>query len=156
MRNRLIECLACRLATTGLVAVLGAGMLAQSPPNQTSSLPMPVMKAFRQAFPAATISTTTQERDSDRVVFRVDSVDKGRRRVLLYDASGTAIELAEQVEEKDLPPPVAAAMHAHPRAIYVTGMKVTRGGSVEYRLTVRGTRKTAMVAKPDGTVVSFK
>jgi hypothetical protein len=27
---------------------------------------------------------------------------------------------------------------------------------VEYRLTLRGTRKTAMVAKPDGTVVSFK
>jgi hypothetical protein len=35
-------------------------------------------------------------------------------------------------------------------------LKVTRGGSVEYRLTVRGTRKTAMIAKPDGTVVSFK
>jgi hypothetical protein len=60
------------------------------------------------------------------------------------------------VEEKDLPAPVAAAMHSHPRAIYGSGMKVTRGGTVEYRLTVRGTRKTAMVAKPDGTVVSFK
>ena len=47
-------------------------------------------------------------------------------------------------------------MRSHPRAIYVSGFKVTRGGSVEYRLTVRGTRKTAMVAKPDGTVVSFK
>ena len=67
-----------------------------------------------------------------------------------------SIEVAEQVEEKELPPPVAAAMHSHPRAIYVSGLKVTRGGSVEYRLTVRGTRKTAMVAKPDGTVISFK
>jgi hypothetical protein len=38
----------------------------------------------------------------------------------------------------------------------VSGFKVTRGSTVEYRLTVRGTRKTAMVAKPDGTVVSFK
>jgi hypothetical protein len=47
-------------------------------------------------------------------------------------------------------------MHSHPRAIYVSGFKVTRGSNVEYRLTVRGTRKTAMVAKPDGTVVSFK
>jgi hypothetical protein len=75
---------------------------------------------------------------------------------VLYDASGAVVEVAEQVEEKDLPKPVADAMHSHPRAIYVSGMKVTRGASVEYQLTVRGTRKTAMVAKPDGTVVSFK
>ena len=87
---------------------------------------------------------------------RVDSIQSGKRRIVLYDVNGTVIELAEQVEEKDLPAPVAAAMHSHPRAIYGSGMKVTRGGTVEYRLTVRGTRKTAMVAKPDGTVVSFK
>ena len=78
------------------------------------------------------------------------------RRSALYDANGVAIEVAEQVEEKELPQPVAAAMHSHPRAIYVSGVKVTRGSTVEYRLTVRGTRKTAMVAKPDGTVISFK
>jgi hypothetical protein len=74
----------------------------------------------------------------------------------LYDVKGTAIEVAEQVEERDLPKPVADAMRSHPRAIYVSGLKVTRGGSVEYRLTVRGTRKTAMVARPDGTVLTFK
>jgi hypothetical protein len=75
---------------------------------------------------------------------------------VLYEATGATIEVAEQIEEKELPQPVAASMHSHPRAIYVSGFKVTRGSTVEYRLTVRGTRKTAMVAKPDGTVVSFK
>jgi hypothetical protein len=60
------------------------------------------------------------------------------------------------VLEKDLPKPVAAAMHSHPRAIFVSASKVTRGGTVEYQLTLKGTRKTAMVVKPDGTVVSFK
>ena len=29
-------------------------------------------------------------------------------------------------------------------------------GSVEYQITVRGSRKTEMVAKADGTVLSFK
>jgi len=75
---------------------------------------------------------------------------------VLYDSGGKVVEIAEQVEEKDLPQRVAAAMHSHPRAIYVSGMKVTRGGNVEYRLTLRGSRKTAMIAKPDGTVVSFQ
>jgi hypothetical protein len=65
-------------------------------------------------------------------------------------------ERREAVLEKDLPKPVAAAMRSHPRAIFVSGAKVTRGGAVEYQLTLKGTRKTAMVVKPDGTVLSFK
>jgi hypothetical protein len=121
-----------------------------------SSLPPAVKTAFEKTYRGATIASATQERDGGRTAFRVDGTQHGRRRSVLYDASGAAIEVAEQVEEKDLPPPVAASMHSHPRAIYVSGFKVTRGSSVEYRVTVRGTRKTAMVAKPDGTVLSFK
>jgi hypothetical protein len=137
-----------------VVLALTATSFAQAP--NTATLPPGVKSVFEKAYPGATISAVTQERDTNRTVFRVDSTQNGKRRIVLYDSSGTAIEVAEQVEEKDLPAPVAAAMHSHPRAIYGSGMKVTRGGNVEYRLTVRGTRKTAMVAKPDGTVVSFK
>ena len=138
------------------VAASIATASAQAPANGASSLPPAVKKAFEQAYPGAAISGTAQQTEGNRTLVRVDSVDKGRRRVMLYDVSGAVVEVAEQVEEKDLPKPVADAMHSHPRAIYVSGMKVTRGASVEYQLTVRGTRKTAMVAKPDGTVVSFK
>jgi hypothetical protein len=136
-----------------LVIALTATSLAQTP---AASLPPAVKSVFDKAYPGATISAVTQEREESRAVFRVDSLQNGKRRVVLYDGNGGVIEVAEQVEEKDLPAPVAAAMHSHPRAIYGSGMKVTRGSAVEYRLTVRGTRKTAMVAKPDGTVVSFK
>lgn len=137
-----------------VILVLTAASFAQAP--TTATLPPEVKSAFEKAYPGAAISSVTQERDNNRAVLRVDSIQSGKRRIVLYDVNGTVIELAEQVEEKDLPAPVAAAMHSHPRAIYGSGMKVTRGGTVEYRLTVRGTRKTAMVAKPDGTVVSFK
>ena len=135
--------------------ILIAALFAQAPASGTP-LPAAVKSAFEKAYPGATISSVTQERDNNRPVFRVDGVQSGKRRIVLYDANAAAIEVAEQVEEKELPQPVAAAMHSHPRAIYVSGMKVTRGSSVEYRLTVRGTRKTAMAAKPDGTVISFK
>jgi hypothetical protein len=70
--------------------------------------------------------------------------------------AAAGVESTEPVEERDLPAPVAAAMRSHPRAIFVSGVKVTRGDDVEYRLTLRGTRKTAMVVRPDGTVVSFE
>ena len=146
----------CVLVWAFFVAPSIATASAQAATSSASSVPPAVKKAFEQAYPGATISGTAQQTEGNRTLVRVDSVDKGRRRLVLYDASGTVVEVAEQVEEKDLPKPVADAMHSHPRAIYVSGMKVTRGASVEYQLTVRGTRKTAMVAKPDGTVVSFK
>jgi hypothetical protein len=143
-------------AAVALVSGAAGAAGAQASASQSAALPPEVMKAFRQGYPGATISSTQQTRDDNRIAFRIDSVDSGRRRIVLYDAAGRVLEVSEPVTEKDLPRPVAAAMRSHPRAIYVSGLKVTRGGSVTYHLTLRGTRKTAMVAKPDGTVVSFK
>ena len=125
-------------------------------PNGVTPMPPAVKTAFAQAYPGAAISAAVQTKEAGLTVFRIDSVDHGRRRVVLYESGGKVVEVSEQVEEKELPKPVAAAMHSHPRAIYVSGMKVTRSGNVEYRLTVRGTRKTTMIAKPDGTVLSFE
>ena len=65
-------------------------------------------------------------------------------------------ERRETVTEQQLPKPVSDAFHSHRRAIFVSAAKVTRGASVEYHLTLKGSRKTAMVVKPDGTVLSFK
>lgn len=156
MRHNGIGLFASALAVVGVVTVSTFVVSAQTPANKTSTLPPAVLKAFQQAYPGATISAASQEGSADRTAFRVESLDKGRRRVVLYSSSATLIEVAEQVDERELPPPVAAAMHSHPRAIYGSGMKVTRGKSVQYQLTLRGTRKTAMVVEPDGTVVSFK
>lgn len=135
-----------------LMIALTTVSFAQAP---AATLPPAVKTAFEKAYPGATISSAAQERDGSRTAFRVEGTQNGKRRSALYDGSGGVIEVAEQVDEKELPHPVAAAMHSHRRAIYVSGLKVTRGGNVEYRLTVRGSRKTAMIAKPDGTVVSF-
>lgn len=156
MRTSAVRRLAAGLTIAALAVGGRSATFAQTPAGTTAQLPPAVLRAFQQTYPGAAISAAAPARDGDRAVFRIESVDKGRRRVVLYDAGGTAIEIAEYVEEKELPRPVADAMHSHPRAIFVSGMKVTRGAAVEYRLTVRGTRKTAMIAKPDGTVVSFK
>lgn len=143
------------LASGAMLALASHAVSAQAPATRTT-VPAAVLQAFQQSYPGATVAATAQDRDRDRTVFRVESVDKGRRRTVLYEGGGTVVEVAEQVAEKELPRPVFDAMHSHPRAIYVSGLKVTRGANVEYRLTLRGTRKTAMIARPDGTVVSFK
>jgi hypothetical protein len=142
--------------TVALLAIWAALALSQTPAPTASSLPPEVKKAFSQAYPRASISATAQQREGSRTLFRIDSVDAGRTRVVLYDGRGTVIEVAESVDERELPKPVLAAIRSHRRAIYVSGLKVVRGRDVEYRITVRGSRRTAMIAKPDGTVVSFK
>ena len=143
-------------ATAGLLMAFASVASAQVSADRAAALPPAVLTSFQKAYPAATIAAVCQERAADRTRFRVESLDKGRRRVVLYDGSGAVLEVAEAVDERELPPPVAAAMHSHPRAIYVSGLRVTRGAEVQYRLTLRGTRKTALVARPDGTVVSFE
>lgn len=142
--------------TIAIVAVWTTLSLAQAPAITGSTLPPEVKKAFDQAYPRATISATAPQREGTRTLFRIDSIDAGRRRGVLYDAKGAVVEVADQVEERELPRPVLAAIRSHRRAIYVSGMKVTRGRNVEYRITVKGSRRTAMVAKPDGTVISFE
>ena len=145
-----------RPALAGICAIaMSATTMAQAPVSGTT-VPPAVKKAFDQSYPGATISATAHARDSDQPAFRIDSMDTGRRRVLVYTADGKVIEIAEDVPEKELPKPVADALRSHRRAIFVTGMKVTRGGIVEYRLTARGSRKTSMIVKPDGTVLSWK
>jgi len=152
----------CRVATmtAGIVMASVALALAQAPSSASASaaaaVPAAVVKAFQQAYPGATISASSPERHAGGTAFRIESVDKGKRRTVLYQPAGVVIEVGEQVSEQELPAPVLAAMRSHPRAIYGSGLKITRGTSVEYHLTLRGTRKTAMLAKPDGTVVSFK
>jgi hypothetical protein len=153
MHNTGVRQVSRMLLTAGLIAVLYAAPAAQVAPP---ALPSAVDKAFRTSYPGATISSVAQEREGRRTLLRVESTDKGRRRMVVYDEQGSVVETAEAVSEKELPKPVADAMYSHRRAIYVSGLKVTRGRNVEYRLTLRGTRKTALVAKPDGTVVSFK
>jgi hypothetical protein len=145
-----------RVVTASALVLLAVTTTTFAQSNGAAPPPPAVRKAFEQSYPGATILSVTQTRGGNLTVFRVESTDKGRRRVLLYEAGGRAVEVSEEVTEKDLPTPVADAMHSHPRAIYGSGWKVTRGGSVEYHLTLKGTRKTAMIARPDGTVVSFK
>jgi hypothetical protein len=140
----------------GVRTVIAGIALVQSLSPAAPALPTSIQSAFQRTYPGATITSATEERDSGRNAFRVDFMDKGHRKRVLYDQAAAVIEIGEQVEEKDLPQPVAAAMHSHPRAIFVAGMRVTRGKDVRYDLTLRGSRKTAMVVKSDGTVLSFK
>jgi hypothetical protein len=139
-----------------LVAASASAQVPNAPQGPARDLPSPVLAAFQKSYPGATINDVTSERDGNSLAFRVDATDKGLRRVVLYSITGSVIESSEQVSEKDLPKPVLDAMHSHKKATFVKGMKVTRSVTTYYELTLRGTRKTTLVVRPDGSVVDSK
>jgi hypothetical protein len=138
------------------LAPLAFGQAPTAPSGAARDLPSPVINAFEKAYPGAVIVGASQDRQDGKIAFRVEATDKGRRRVLVYDLAGALLEAAEQADEKDLPAPVAAAVHERPHVTYLRGMKITRGVNVFYELTVRGSRKTTMIVKPDGTIVTTR
>lgn len=137
-------------------AFLALAQVPGAPTGPARDLPSTVLAAFQKAYPAATITAASTERQEGQLAFRVEANDLGRRRVIVYNVNGSVLESTEPVDEKDLPKAVVAAVHSHPKAVYVKGVKVTSGINVRYELTLRGTRKTTMVVRPDGSVVSFK
>jgi hypothetical protein len=139
-----------------LLAAVASAQVPSAPQGPARDLPSPVLAAFQKAYPNATINRANTEREGGNLAFRIDATDKGLRRVLVYSLEGSVIEASEQVSEKDLPKPVLDAMHTHRKAVFVKGMKITRSVTTYYELTLRGTRKTTMVLRPDGSVVSFK
>lgn len=139
-----------------LLAAAASAQVPNAPQGPARDLPSPVLAAFQKSYPSATINRVNTERDGSGMAFRIDATDKGQRRVLLYSLAGSVIEASEQVIEKDLPKPVLDAMRAHRKAVFVKGMKITRSLTTYYELTLRGTRKTTMVVRPDGSVASFK
>ena len=148
-----------RLLVAALFALLVQGALASAQAVQTGAardLPSTVISAFEKAYPDATMTSSSEERQEGQVAFRVEATQKGRRVVAVYSVAGKLLESAEQVSEADLPKPVADAVRAYPKASFVKGMKIVRGANVRYELTLRGTRKTTMIVSPNGKVASFK
>jgi hypothetical protein len=148
-----------QLRAIALVLVVACRVSAQvpnAPQGPARELPSSVLTAFQASYPGATISAVNTERDGNSLAFRVDAQDRGLRRVLLYSLHGSVIESSEQVNEKDLPKPVLDAIRSQKKAVFVKGMKVTRSVTTYYELTLRGTRKTTMVVRPDGSLVTAK
>ena len=84
--------------------------------NMIGRLLMPLATAVIMAVPATTLAQSPSGASSPSGGRKVESVVNGRRHVVLYDAAGKVIEVADEVQEKELPKPVADAMHSHRRA----------------------------------------
>ena len=156
MQRNVMQTFGRLLATMSLVCVVTARTRTQTPATKA-----PSGAARSDEGVSAGLSHSRHFSDEAGAGERPDSLPcgqhgQGRRRVVLYDANGKTSRSAEQVEEKELPRPVfdadsfASARHLCQRD---EGDARRQRGISPHR--ARHPR-TAMVAKPDGTVISFE
>lgn len=116
--------------------------------------PPAIEKVFRAAYPTAVIKGTSKETEDGQTVYEVESVDKGRPRDLLYKADGTVIEIEEEIDAKDVPAAVTAAIKArYPKATLTKSEKLTKGQTIQYEFQTKGIDVKEIVLAPDGTWV---
>jgi hypothetical protein len=107
------------------------------------SLPAPILTAFRQAYPHATILSASRERRDGKVVYEVESLDGSLRRDLLYDLDGKAIEIEEILPVDSLPEAVRTAVARDvPNGEVVGAERVMRGVVTLYEVQVRHKGRT--------------
>ncbi len=151
-----------RLSLSALVFLVGLclGTLAlgqKADKNNKQALPAAVSTAFHKAYPNATIKKSAKERKDGQTVYEVESVDQGRRRDILYTPDGSVVEVEEEVDQSALPEKVIAAIKRHhPRAVISKCEKVTRGSTLVYEISFKGTKLRDLVLNPDGTPVRAK
>jgi uncharacterized cupredoxin-like copper-binding protein len=123
-------------------------------PAATAALPATVATAFTKAYPDAVIKNSSKETENGKVVYEVESVDKGLNRDLLYAADGTVLECEEQVAEADIPAPVLAALkQLYPKATVTKAEKTTKGQAIQFDLALKGAPKAEVSFLPDGKPV---
>lgn len=122
-----------------------------TPRDAAAKLPAAVLSAFRQAYPTAEIKNVVQEREHGKTVWEVESLDAGLGRDLVFDATGTVLELEEEVPAMQVPAAVSAAAAAkYPKATISKAEKVTVGPSITYELTLKGAAVRVLELTADG------
>jgi uncharacterized membrane protein YkoI len=133
------------LSLCGAVLVLGAAVVfAADKKIQAKDLPPAVQKAVQDATRGATIKGYAREVEGGKPMFEVETTVNGHSRDLLFDASGTLVEIEEATNLDAVPAAVRTALEA--RGHVLTVEQVTKGKTVTYEATVEKNGKKSEVA----------
>jgi hypothetical protein len=114
-------------------------------------LPAAVEKAFKAAYPNATIKNVAKEKLAGKDVYEVESLDAGKTRDIIYRPDGVIAILEEQIAAADVPAPVTAAIAKDfPKATVTRYERVVENGVTRYEVQLKGARVASAEYLPDG------
>ena len=109
-------------------------------------IPPEVMNAFVAKYPGAEIKGQEKQIREKVAFYQIASVDSGKSRDVLFQADGVVVEVAESVEEGQIPQNIRTAVkQKYPDAAISNVFWVTRGQHVEYEISLETGKKTTDV-----------
>ena len=143
-------------AITILAAVCLAGTTAAWASQQTklSDLPAPVQVTVKAETTNATLVGISKETEKGKTIFEVETKVGGKTRDLLVDATGTVIEVEEEIDPAAVPSAVKATIDKQSAGGTVQRLeRLTRGAAVSYEVVLKKAGKTTEITvNPDGTI----
>jgi uncharacterized membrane protein YkoI len=137
------------LSLAGAALLLGANpLLAAEKKIQAKDLPPAVQKAVQDATRGATIKGYAREVEDGKTMFEVETTVNGHSRDLLFDASGTLVEIEQAMSLDAVPAAARTALEARGRVLTVE--QVTKGQAVSYEAMVEKNGKKWEVAVDAG------
>ena len=157
-------------AAVSALLVAGVALSAQTPAKQAapkatpakaspeSKLPAAVAAAFKKAYPSATITSASSEREDGKLQWEVESMDGATRRDLMYLPDGTLVVEELRIDAAAVPAPVIAALKArYPKATVSLYEKLTKpSAAVSYEMQIKGAAVKEVEIAPDGTFINPK
>src|SRR5712671_6213386 len=101
---------------------------------EAKDLPAAVQAAIQDSARGAIIKGYAREVEGGKTMFEVETIVNGHSRDLLFDASGTLVQVEEATTLDTVPDAVRAALEA--RGHVLTVEQVTRGKAVTYEATI--------------------
>lgn len=138
--------------TAAMVLATGFGLLAAEKKVLLKNLPPAVQKAIQEQTKGATVVGYVEEREDGKVFYEAETKMNGRTRDLLFDASGTLVEVEEEVAPDSLPPAVQTALSTRGKVLKVEA--VTKGAIVTYEAEVeKNGKKSEVVMDARGNAI---
>lgn len=138
--------------TVAIVLGAGLGLFAAEKKMQLKNLPPAVQKAIQEQTKGATIIGYVEEREDGKVFYEAETKVDGRTRDLLFDATGTLVEIEEEVAPTSLPAVVQSALNTRGKVLKVEA--VTKGGTVTYEAEIeKNGKKSEVVMDARGNAI---
>lgn len=140
--------------TAALVAVAPSAYSESKVPCDT--LPAAVLHQAKTQAGDTTITGCVKDKENGKLTYEVETLKEGKSKDFLFDASGTVLEVEEQVDASSLPAAVSGAIEKASNGGKVGKIEsVTRGGVVaSYETTImkKGHRREVAFS-PEGAPV---
>jgi hypothetical protein len=139
----------------GALFVWGAASTSASAQEQAikcDKVPAAVTRAFKAAYPKATIRDCSKEIEKGKTAYEISSLENKTRRDILYHEDGTVIVVEEAIPEGDLPEPVRLAISKkYPKGPIALAERLTRDSTISYEVRVKHRGKThELIYDPEG------